>query len=274
MIRINIELDDRQYAEALALTLARSINAMVSVDGEVEADFILCDSLPEGGGGGEGRIVVNRFEPVSVIVDELRARILAIDGEPVPNVRAVALTGTGASGVSRAAVLMARVLARLEGLRVMLLSLDALGGPSEQFLYEVLAKNRIDKVLLDSDEYGVRGGRELVPFAENPALNPLGRLSVTEMSALLSRLGRSGLFDIIVMDVPLCSAHWLLCMRAAEYGVCVGASDTAGIICSLYNEATGGTRSMLVFDALKPDEDSEFHGEAGARMRDFVRSFV
>ena len=29
-----------------------------------------------------------------------------------------------------------------------------------------------------------------------------------------------------------------------------------------------------VRDALKPDEDSEFHGEAGARMRDFVRSFV
>lgn len=268
-MKINIIHSDRQYAEALALTLARCMNALVSIGGEDDADFVLCDEMPEGAAGDASTcwIAVNKFEPVSKVIDSIRAAALCGEDGELPNVKAVALTGMGGAGVSSASLVMARLIARLQGKRVLLLSFGALGGPTEAFLYEALAKGRVDVSLLPADSFGVMGASDQV---NAQTFNPLRRLSNSEVLTLLRLIGSSDAYDLIVMDVPLASPHWGMCMRAAETAVCVDAGRNADIVASLYDEEMKGLGRMLRFEN-KDSGEPDVYGEMGARMRRFVQ---
>lgn len=272
-MKINILMRDTQYAEALALTLARCLNALVSIDGEDDADFVLCDELLHGICDSQSEdcackyLAVSKFEPVSTVIDRIRAVALRGNDEGLPNVKAVAFTGLGGSGVSSVANMMAGLVARLWGKRVLLLSFNALGGPGEGFIYEALAKGRLDLTLLSAGPCGVIGAEDGM---QAPRLNPLQRLGTSEVATLLSLIGASDAYDLIVIDIPLASSHWGLCMRVAETAVCVGDNEAAKVVRALYEEETKGLGRMLHFENIRDDGEPDIYGEAGARVRSFI----
>ena len=272
-MKINIVVSDREYAEALGLTLARCLNALVSIDGEDEADLVLCDRLPDKDtvtaaeevfSGHTNYLAVSKFEPVTCVIDRIRSMVLR-DGEEVFDVPVIAVTGLESVSVSTVAIVMARLYSRIMDKRIMYISFDALGGPSDAFVYELLAKGNVDLTLLAKDAFNVIGV-ENEPAAR---LNPLRKLSTGEVKSFLRLAGTSDQYDLIVMNVPLASPHWELCMKVSEVTVAVG--DCAGVdaISKIYDAETKSAGHLQVFEYCDRDEP-DIYGELGARVRDLI----
>ena len=273
-MKINITVSDKQYAQALGLTLARCMKALVSIDGEDEADFVLCDQEDiaarsgmnaEKKGASAKYISVSKFEPVSCVIDRIRAAALLGGEEEVPNVKAVAVTGISEEDANAIALIMARLISRLYDKRVLHLSFNSLAGPSEAFVYDILAKGRVDLSLLTRDSYGVTGCDR-----DACALNPLRRLSSGEVGTLLRMLGGSDACDLIVIDITPASPHWELCMRVCEAAVAAGDGRRNERIMQLYDAETRGLGRISDF-ACSKGEDGDIYGETGARMRLFIQ---
>ena len=264
-MKINVKTVDKTYGQALALTLARCLKADVAVDAgpEFEADLNLCDDASEEFACGKN-IEVSKFEPVSKLVERLRAEMMGSEGDVPVNVKAVAVTGMGGKGVSTVSSILAALLSELYQKRVLLLSFNGIGGPSERQVYDLLTAGTLDLSTVNRDEYGVfrpEGRRRL---------NPLGRLTRGETAEILSRLGRISGLDLIVLDVPVASPHWSLCMKAAETVVIAG-EDRDGEIQSLVSGESFGFDRVLRFENRREQGTPDMFSETGAALRRFVQ---
>lgn len=273
MMKINIKTADKVYAQALGLTLARCLKADVAINADdgFNADYTLCDEPETLDFQGE-KIAVSRFEPVSKLVNYLKMKELEDGDIAVPNVRAVAVTGMGGSGVSTVASIGSGIASELYGKKVLLVSFNGTGGPGERTVYELLTSGNVDLSLLEKDERGVwrmDGGAG----PGGLRLNPLGRLSRGEAAEVLARLGRTPGPDLVVLDVPLASPHWALCVRAAETTVVVGQRGREELV-QLIKRETKGLNTVYCFDNEKEDCAPDILSETGARLRRFVQEKV
>ena len=267
-MKLNIKTADGDYAQALALTLARCLNADVAIDADTDfdADYNLCDDGSVQFASGE-LITISKFEPVSKLVARLRSRMIEKEGMPAVNIKAVSVTGKGGSGVSTVASIGASIAGELFDKTVLLVSFSAIGGPSERQVYDLLTKGAPEPGGLIRDHSGV------IRLEGEKHLNPLGRLSRREAAEILERLGHMPGPDYIVLDVPIASPHWSLCVKAAETVVVVG-PDAENEIEPLVRAETGGINRILRFENRREEGKPDMFSETGAAIRRFVQEAV
>ena len=264
-MNINVKTKDKAYAQALALTLAGCLKADVVIDAgpEFRADFNLCDSADEQ--CFSGRILaVSKYEPVTKIVEILRAELLKEEDMPEVDVKAIAVTGMGGSGVSTIARILAGLLSELFGKRVLLVSFNGIGGPCERHVYDLLTAGTLDLNTLAHDDHKV------LKLDGERHLNPFGRLSRTEAAEVLARLGHIPGLDLIVIDVPVASPHWSLCMKVSETVIKIG-TGTEDVLGELIGRESSELAKQLCFENRREKGVPDMLSETGAALRRFVR---
>ena len=295
-MKIDIRVSDKAYAWALAVALANRLKADVVIDADPEfgADLVLCDD------GCQmcdevAVMAVSKFEPVTQLVGRIRSEMLKREDILPVNTETIAVTGRGGSGVSTVSEILADLLSELFGEKVLLLSFGATGGPTERQIYDLLIHGTIDMSGLSTDDHGVmkleasqinagpssehEGFRSVKAedriaednfFGSAGQINPLGKLSRSEASLLLSNLGKIPGWDVIVLDVPLASPHLSLCVQAAENVVLVGNVGDDEIMEILQNE-TRGLNRILRFENPMEEGIPDLFSETGAALKRFVQ---
>lgn len=309
-INISIQHRESSYAAAFAAALAekwKSVSVELASEDcpqdAPEADFILCDNAETAlklGPKGihlyddpadlmSGVMSIDRFQPFSCILDELRAlcghnrRKYSMPPKEGEEVMFIGVTsGSGGIGTSAVTVILGRILSRLYGRKVLYVSLGKSGPSDYAFGFEP-ASLCLGRLLYQLNTQNEDGCRPLNDYAGKDAyglyalcpgsdVNPLATGSREDVFHCLGAIAAYGGYERVLLDVPFDFIYWQDIMRMCEkqiihYGFreyCRRAADKVRdeLVELCDTDGLEPERRMIELRTLW-DEDSFIFGEEG-----------